>query len=59
LKAPPSTKGVVIDKKLFSRAVKDKKAKTNEKAILEQIDKEQDKELGTLKNELIDKMMNC
>jgi putative intracellular protease/amidase len=57
LKAPPSTKGVVIDKKLFSRAVKDKKAKTNEKAILEQIDKEQDKELGTLKNELIDKMM--
>ncbi|MBK9514329.1 MAG: DNA-directed RNA polymerase subunit beta [Flavobacteriales bacterium] len=57
LKAPPSTKGVVIDKKLFSRAVKDKKAKTNEKAILEQIDKEQDKDLGTLKNELIDKMM--
>ncbi len=57
LKAPPSTKGVVIDKKLFSRAVKDKKATTNEKAILEQIDKEQDKELGTLKNELIDKMM--
>jgi len=57
LKAPPSTKGVVIDKKLFSRAVKDKTAKTNEKAILEQIDKEQDKELGTLKNELIDKMM--
>ncbi|MEZ4758125.1 MAG: DNA-directed RNA polymerase subunit beta [Flavobacteriales bacterium] len=57
MKAPPSTKGVVVDKKLFSRAVKDKKAKGNEKAILEQIDKEQDKELGTLKNELIDKMM--
>jgi DNA-directed RNA polymerase subunit beta len=35
LKAPPSTKGVVIDKKLFSRAIKDKKGKTNEKAILE------------------------
>ncbi len=57
MKAPPSTKGVVIDKKLFSRAVKDKKAKTNEKAVLEQIDKEYDKELGTLKNELIEKMM--
>jgi DNA-directed RNA polymerase subunit beta len=57
MKAPPSTKGVVVDKKLFSRAVKDKKAKGNEKGILEQIDKEQDKELGTLKNELIDKMM--
>ncbi|MDQ3101620.1 MAG: DNA-directed RNA polymerase subunit beta, partial [Bacteroidota bacterium] len=57
LKAPPSTKGVVIDKKLFSRAVKDKKAKTNEKGILESIDKDYEKELGTLKNELIDKMM--
>jgi DNA-directed RNA polymerase subunit beta len=57
LKAPPSTKGVVIDKKLFSRAVKDKKAKGNEKAVLEQIDKEQDKELGALKNLLIEKLM--
>jgi DNA-directed RNA polymerase subunit beta len=57
LKAPPSTKGVVIDKKLFSRAVKDKKAKGNEKAILEQIDKEQDKDLGALKALVIDKLM--
>ena len=57
LKAPPSTRGVVIDKKLFSRAVKDKKSKGNEKGVLEQIDKEQDKDLGTLKNELIDKTM--
>jgi DNA-directed RNA polymerase subunit beta len=57
MKAPPSTKGVVIDKKLFSRAVKDKKAKGNEKGILEQIDKDQDKELGALKNLLIEKLM--
>ena len=57
LKAPPSTRGVVIDKKLFSRAVKDKKAKTNEKTVLEGIDKDYEKELGTLKNELIEKMM--
>ncbi len=57
LKVPPSIRGVVVDKKLFSRAVKDKKAKTNEKSILEQIDKDQDKELGALKNELIDKLM--
>ena len=57
MKAPPSTKGVVIDKKLFSRAVKDKKAKGNEKGVLEQIDKDQDKELGALKNLLIDKLM--
>ncbi|MBK6627835.1 MAG: DNA-directed RNA polymerase subunit beta [Flavobacteriales bacterium] len=57
LKAPPSTKGVVIDKKLFSRAIKDKKGKTNEKSVLEAIDKDYEKELGELKNVLIDKMM--
>jgi DNA-directed RNA polymerase subunit beta len=57
MKAPPSTKGVVIDKKLFSRAIKDKKTKTNEKAVLEQIDKEQDQELGALKEVLIEKLM--
>ncbi|MBK6341049.1 MAG: DNA-directed RNA polymerase subunit beta [Flavobacteriales bacterium] len=57
MKAPPSTKGVVIDKRLFSRAMKDKKAKANEKGILDQIDKEQDKELGGLKNLLMDKLM--
>jgi DNA-directed RNA polymerase subunit beta len=48
---------VVIDKKFFQRAKKDKKAKGNEKAVLEKIDKEHDKELADLKNELIDKMM--
>jgi DNA-directed RNA polymerase subunit beta len=57
MKAPPSTRGVVIDKKLFSRAIKDKKSKGNEKGILEQIDKEQDKELGDLKNLLVEKLM--
>ncbi|MBL8001647.1 MAG: DNA-directed RNA polymerase subunit beta [Flavobacteriales bacterium] len=57
MKAPPSTKGVVIDKKLFSRAIKDKKTKGNEKAVLEQIDKDQDEELGELKELLIEKLM--
>ena len=35
LKASPSLKGVVLDKKLFSRNVKDKKMKLDEKKILE------------------------
>ena len=39
LKAPPSTKGIVIDKKLFSRAIKDKKGKANEKEVLDRIDR--------------------
>jgi DNA-directed RNA polymerase subunit beta len=40
MKAPPSTKGVVIDKKLFSRADQGQEGKGNEKAVLDQIDKD-------------------
>ncbi|HRD52872.1 MAG TPA: DNA-directed RNA polymerase subunit beta [Flavobacteriales bacterium] len=57
MKSPPGAKGIVIDKRLFSRAVKDKKAKGNEKGILEQIEKEEEKELGSLKNLLVEKLM--
>jgi DNA-directed RNA polymerase subunit beta len=56
LKAPPSLRGVVIDKKLFSRAIKDKKAKAEEKPLLEKIDKEHNAEAATLKTKLIDKL---
>ena len=57
LKMPPSSKGVVIDKKLFSRAVKDRKAKAADKAIIETIDAEFDKEAADLKKILVDKLM--
>ena len=57
LKMPPSSKGVVIDKKLFSRAVKDRKAKAADKAIIETIDQEFDKEAAVLKKSLVDKLM--
>ena len=56
LKAPPSLRGVVIDKKLFSRAIKDKKAKAEEKPLLEKIDKEHNTEANALKTKLIDKL---
>ncbi len=46
LKVPPSVKGVVIDKKLFSRAVKDKNNKLDEKAVIAKIDEEQAKALS-------------
>jgi DNA-directed RNA polymerase subunit beta len=39
LKAPSGTEGVVIDKKLFQRAKKDKNAKVREKAQLDKIEK--------------------
>jgi DNA-directed RNA polymerase subunit beta len=57
LKAGPSLKGVVIDKKLFSRAVKDRKTKAQDKPILEQLDADYDKDYAKLKAKLIEKLM--
>jgi len=56
LKAPPSMKGVVIEKKLFSRIIKDRKAKTKEKDDLKKLDDEYQKEVVKLKNRLIEKL---
>ena len=57
LKMPPSGQGVVIDKKLLSRAVKDRKSKASDKAVLESIDQDFDKEAGLLKKLLVEKLM--
>jgi DNA-directed RNA polymerase subunit beta len=56
LKASPSLAGVVIDKKLFSRAVKDKKSKTAEKPLLDKLDEEFQQQAEELKAKLIDKL---
>ncbi|NNF01703.1 MAG: DNA-directed RNA polymerase subunit beta, partial [Bacteroidia bacterium] len=56
LKAPPSLKGVVITRKLFSRNTKDKVSKADEKKIIETIDQEHDKAISDLKSKLIDKL---
>jgi DNA-directed RNA polymerase subunit beta len=57
LKAPPSMRGVVIDKKLFSRVIKDKKAKVKEKDLITDLEKDYHKEINVLKNKLVDKLM--
>ena len=57
LKAGPSLRGTVIDKKLFSRAVKDRKSKTQDKPILETLDAEYQKEYAELKEKLVEKLM--
>jgi len=57
LKAGPSLRGVVVDKKLFSRAIKDRKTKAKDKPILAQLDEEYDKEADALKGVLIDKLL--
>ncbi|HRN71523.1 MAG TPA: DNA-directed RNA polymerase subunit beta [Ginsengibacter sp.] len=57
LKAPSGTEGVVINKKLFQRAKKDKSGKVKEKAALEKIDKAHEKNEAELKELLLDKLM--
>jgi len=56
LKAPPSLQGVVIDKKLFSRSIKDKKLKSSTKPILDKIEEEFERNSNELKAKLIDKL---
>jgi len=56
LKAGPSLEGVVIDKKLFTRAVKDKKAKAVEKPMIDKIENEFNKNVEELKSRLVDKL---
>jgi DNA-directed RNA polymerase, beta subunit len=58
LKASPSLRGVVIDKKLFSRSLKDKKGKVSEKVLLQKVDDEFEKKTNNLKAKLVDKLFN-
>ena len=57
LKAGPSLRGVVIEKKLFSRAIKDRKSKNHDKPVLETIDAEYHKDFADLKEKLVDKLI--
>lgn len=56
LKAGPSLEGVVVSKRLFSRSIKDRKAKTAEKPILEKIETDYNKSIEELNAKLIDKL---
>jgi DNA-directed RNA polymerase subunit beta len=56
LKASPSLNGIVIDKKLFNRAMKDKKSKGADKEKLESLDQEYGQKIDELTNRLIDKL---
>ena len=57
LKASPSLRGVVVNKKLFSRAVKDRKQKAKDKPMLAQLDEDYDKAAAELKLVLIGKLL--
>ncbi|MBM3412188.1 MAG: DNA-directed RNA polymerase subunit beta [Bacteroidetes bacterium] len=58
LKAPNGVEGVVIGKKLFQRAKKDKNAKVREKSAIEQLEKLHEKNEIGLKEVLLEKLGN-
>ena len=56
LKAPPSLKGIVIDKKLFTRTIKDKRRRTEDKELLKNLELKYDKIFDDLKSKLVEKL---
>ncbi|MGL4804759.1 MAG: DNA-directed RNA polymerase subunit beta, partial [Bacteroidales bacterium] len=57
LKASPSLSGVVIGTNLFSRAMKVKKGRNADKAILPKLDEEYELKMNKLKSVLVDKLL--
>ena len=56
LKAPPSLRGVVIDKKLFTRSIKDKRKRNQDKLELEALEDTYEEKFEELKQILVDKL---
>ncbi|MBP7368931.1 MAG: DNA-directed RNA polymerase subunit beta, partial [Paludibacteraceae bacterium] len=57
LKATPSLSGVVIGKRLFSKAQKNRKSKLADKAVLPKLDEEFETQANALRETLIEKLM--
>ncbi|GAL64107.1 DNA-directed RNA polymerase beta subunit [Algibacter lectus] len=58
LKASPSLHGVVIEKKLFARAVKDKRKRAQDKDDILALEAQYDRKFEDLKDVLIEKLFN-
>ena len=56
LKASPSLRGVVIDKKLFKRSLKDKKTRLDDKEKIKKLDKAYELGCANLTKMLVDKL---
>ena len=56
LKAPPSLNGIVIDKKLFTRTIKDKKKRADDKELLKKLEISYDLLFKDLKSKMIEKL---
>ncbi|OBQ55527.1 DNA-directed RNA polymerase subunit beta [Tamlana sp. s12] len=58
LKASPSLNGVVIEKKLFARAVKDKRKRAQDKDDILALEAQYDRKFDELKDILVEKLFN-
>ncbi len=56
LKASPSLHGVVLDKKLFARSVKDKKTRAQDKEEIERLEMEFETNFEALRSKLVEKL---
>ena len=56
LKAPPSLNGIVIDKKLFTRTIKDKRKRAEDKEALKKLEFKYDLLFKDLKSKMIEKL---
>jgi DNA-directed RNA polymerase subunit beta len=56
LKASPSLRGVVIDKKLFARAIKDKRKRAKDKEDIAELETLYDSKFDALKDVLVEKL---
>ncbi len=56
LKASPSLRGVVIDKKLFTRSIKDRRKTAQDKVLIEQLEREFEGKHEQLRQRLIEKL---
>ena len=57
LKVPPSVSGVVIGKRLFSRAMKDRKGKSKDRDVIKKFEQDFNKDSMDLKARLVEKLM--
>jgi len=58
LKAPPSLRGVVIDKKLFTRSVKDKRKRSQDKVELEELEAAYEVKFNELREVMVEKLFS-
>ena len=58
LKAPPSLNGIVVNKKLFTRPIKDKRKRSEDKDLLNELEISYDLRFKELKDKLVEKLYN-